>query len=251
MKLLCNLISGAFLSTAGLTALAQEEYPVLPVEGFSCNFIDGQDQSDLDSAAASFNDWADNEGIALLTTVQLTPHFFSDAQEYEVLFMDIWEDGASFGNGVGAIMADPSGVTEFSEVVECPAHSLFALVGVKPPENGLVDNGIFEFTDCTLKANRSADDGIAAVTAIGNMMAPWAIGDGLGVMFPVAGESPDADYTFKWITYYPSIQAFGTVFDHYAGGAVTTAESIITPVMDCNSSRMYDLTILREGQEPG
>lgn len=249
MKHLSLSVLGALLSTTGFSALSQDAFPVLPVDGFSCNFQAGQDASDLDSVNASFNEWADGQGITGLTTVQMTPQYHSAELEYEVLFLDIWNDGATFGSGVGAILADPSSVADFQEVIDCPAHSLFALVGVQPPADGLADNGVFEFTDCTIKENRSPDDGIAAVTAIGAMWAPWAVGDAHGVMFPVSGESPDADYTFKWITYYPSIQAFGSVFDHYAAGAVQTAGAIIDPVMTCNSSRMYTLTVLREAED--
>lgn len=246
MKKVSNLLLGIFLSTAAFTVLAQEAFQVLPTEGFSCNFRAGQDASDLDAANEGFNEWADGQGITNLTTFQMTPHYYSPEQENEVLFLDIWEDGASMGSGVGAIMSDPDSVADFEEVLDCSAHALYALVGTKPPPNPIVDNGLFEFTDCTLKENRSPDDGIAAVVAIGELWAPWGLGDANGVMFPVSGETPDAGYTFKWITYYPSIAALGTVFDNYSAGAVVAAGAIIDPVMTCNNSRMYSLTVMRE-----
>jgi hypothetical protein len=68
--------------------------------------------------------------------------------------------------------------------------------------------------------------------------------------FPVSGETPDADYTRKWTSCYPSVAAFGNLFDHYAAGAVQQANAIIDPVMSCDNSRMYDVeTVRRSAQD--
>ena len=248
MKNLGVFFCASLMALAGSAAFSQEDFPVLPIEMFGCNYQSGQNLGDLDSPSETFNEWADEEGITDLTSLTLSPHFFSPDLPYDVIGMDIWENGAALGEGVASIASDPSSVSEFNEVVDCPAHGLYALVGVKPPEEGLVDGGLFEFSDCTVRRNRSADEGIGAVAAIGDLMAPWNVGDAHGVLFPVAGETPDADYTFKWVTYYPSAQAFGTVFDEYASGAVQTAGSIIDPVMECDISRMYDVTVMREAE---
>jgi len=249
MKHLGIFFFGSLMALTGSAAFAQDDFPVLPIEMFGCSYLSGQGLSDLGSPSDTFNEWADGAGITDLTSVVLSPHFFSAELEYDVIGMDIWESGAALGEGVASIGSDPDSVSEFNEVVDCSAHALFALVGIQPPPDGLADGGLFEFSDCTVRANRSADEGIDAVVAITEMMSPWTVGDAHGVLFPVAGETPDVDYTFKWITYYPSAQAFGTVFDRYASGAVQTAGSIIDPVMECDISRMYDVQVIREAQE--
>jgi hypothetical protein len=250
MKHQTTAFFGALLAVAGFQAQAQEEFPVLPVEMFGCTWQSGQNMSDLDSANDTFNEWADGAGITDLTSLVLTPHYFSSEQQYEVIGMDIWNTGAALGSGVGQIMANPDAVADYDEVVACDAHAIYALVGVKPPAEGQsIDGGMFEFTDCTIRANHSPEDGIATVATIGGLWTPWNVGDAHGVMFPVSGETPDADYTFKWITFYPSMEAYGAVFDHYVEGFVVQAGAIISPVMQCNNSRMYDLSIVREAQD--
>ena len=80
------------------------------------------------------------------------------------------------------------------------------------------------------------------------MWSEWNVGDAHGVMFPVAGENPDAAFDFKWISFYPSMKEYGEVFDHYVSGAVQSAAAIVDPVMDCNISRIYSIGLMREGQ---
>ena len=239
---------GALLAVAGFPALAQQlpDYPILPADVFGCTYMPGKTPADVDSADATFNRFADRAGITELNSLSLTPHWFSPDQEFEVIGMDIWDSGAAMGRGTAAIMADEDSIAEYLEALACPAHALYALIGIAPPQDDSVEGGLMEFTDCTLKANRSALDGIAAVAAINQLTAPWNLGLAYGVMFPVAGESPDATYDFKWITYYPSIQAYGSLFDQYASGAVQTAGTIIDPVMVCDNSRMYDVHQVRE-----
>ena len=243
-----SILIGACLASVFSAAIAQEDMTALPVEMFGCTFKDEMGMADIERANRSFNNWADRNDVNSVSSLMLTPHFFSPDQEFELIGMDIWESGADMGAGVTKLMADDSAVEDYVAALDCPAHALFALVGIKPPQ-GDPQGGLLEFTDCTLRADHSADDGIAAATAIANMMTPWGLNDAHAVLFPVSGESPDADYTFKWITYYPSVAAFGGVFDHFAAGAAREAGAIVDPVMSCNNSRMYDVSTVRTAGE--
>jgi hypothetical protein len=239
---------GALVAVASLGgAAAQEGPPVLPVELFLCNYRPGNDAGDLERVNTAYNRWADSRNLNSITSLVLTPSYHSDQLEYDVIGMDIWENGAAMGRGSAMMRSPGSPIPDFDEVVDCPAHQMFALVGIKPPP-GESDTAIFEFSNCTVKENRSADDGIAAVGAVAQMWTDWNVGDAHAVLFPVAGEAGDATYTFKWITRYPSYEAYGSVFDHYAAGAVAAAERIISPVMTCDSSRIYDATTIRAMQ---
>jgi len=249
MKKWSSIPFGFALALAGPgEALAQDQPPVvLPVELFLCNYIGGNDIDDLNAVNDDYNEWADANGLNSITSLVLTPNFHSDELEFDVIGMDIWESGAAMGSGIAQMMAPGSPIPDYEEVVDCPAHQMFALVGIKPPQDE-GETAVFEFTDCTVKENRTADDGIVAVTAVVELWADWGVGDAHAVLFPVAGEAGDADYTFKWLTRYPSWEAFGTVFDRYAAGAVAQAGQILENVMECNSSRMYDVTSIRQMQ---
>ncbi|MGD8340149.1 MAG: hypothetical protein PVH89_05170 [Gammaproteobacteria bacterium] len=247
MKQLTTAIFGTCMILANAGAFAQMDYPVLAVETFSCDYVDGQGPADMQAPFDTFNDWADDNGITELTSLILMPAFVSAESEFDVFGMDIWETGVGMGSGVSQMMSDEDALADFDDVVACPGHALYALVGVKPPAEGQsIDGGLFEFTDCTLRTTRSPEEGIAAVAAVGEMWSEWNVGDAHGVMFPAAGEAPDAEFDFKWVSFYASVKEYGEVFDHYAAGAVQSAAAIVDPVMDCNISRIYSIGLMRE-----
>lgn len=249
MNNLKTIALGALIASIRLGSVAaQEAPPVLPVDLFLCNYRPGNDAGDLNRVNTAYNRWADSHNMNSVTSLVLTPSYHSDQLDYDIIGMDIWQNGAAMGSGAMMMRSQGSPVADYDAVLDCPAHQMFALVGIKPPP-GPSDTAILEFSNCTVKENRSADDGIAAVSAVAQMWADWNVGDAHAVLFPVAGETGDATYTFKWITRYPSYAAFGTVFDHYAAGAVATAERILAPVMTCDSSRIYDASTIREMQD--
>lgn len=255
MKTMGKLTYGVLVAAASFMAeervLAQEDFPVLPVEMFACNFTGTNDIGDLDRPFADFNAWADEQGIDDLTIYLLTPQFFSEEFEYDVLGLNIWPDGAAFGRGNARMASDPDALAGFEGVVECAAHSMYALVGVKPPEQEVTTGGLFEFSNCTMKGNRSDDEGVAAIaTVVNEIFGPWNAGDAHAAFFNIAGLAPDTAYQFKWVTYYPSYESLGSIFDHFVSeGAVQTAGAILDPVMDCDSSRVYSTTVMRTADE--
>lgn len=250
MKKLSGIPAGIILAAAGLgSASAQnQEPPVLPVQVFACNYVAGNDVDDLNAVNDDYNEWADSNGLDSVTSLVLTPNFRSAELEYDVFGMDIWQSGAAMGSGMTQLMAPGSPIPDYDDVVSCPEHQLFALVGIKPPP-GPSEHAVFEVADCTVKDNRTANDGIAAVTAVTELWADWDVGDAHAVLFPAAGETSDADYTFKWLTRYPSWEAYGAVFDHYAAGAVAQTAQILGNVLQCDSSRLYDVASIREMAE--
>ena len=246
MKIFAKLTVSICFFAFTLSAGAQEEAPVLPVEMFACNFAGTSDMGDLDRSFAEFNAWADDNGIDDLTMFRLTPVFFSDEFEFDVLGLNIWPDGAAFARGNSAIAGDADALTAFEGVVDCAAHSLYALVGVKPPESDVQDGGLFEFSNCSMKGNRSNDEGIAAVAAVSQLFGRWNINDAHAALFNLAGLPSDASYQFKWVTYYPSYESWGALFDGIIGdGAVPEIGALIDPVMQCDSSRIYSASVMR------
>jgi len=246
MKILGKLFIGFLFCTAGLLAQAQEAPPVLPVELYGCSLAGTSDMGDVEGSFDELNEWADERGIDDLTIYQLTPSFVSADNEFDVISFNIWPDGAAFGSGNAAFADDPDAAGFFTGVLDCPAHALYALVGVKPPQQDTQSGGQWEFTNCTMKGNRSTDEGVAAATAVAELFNRYNINDAQAVLFNIAGEALDTSYDFKWITYYPSIEAWGSLFDGVVGdGAVQEIGAIVDPVMECDSSRIYNGTVIR------
>jgi len=243
---------GLFGLAVGLSAQAQQQTQapdgtvVLPVEMFGCNYVGENDASDLDRSFDEFNEWADENGIDDLTMYLLAPNFVSEDFEFDIIGMNIWPSGAAFGSGNDAIADSDGAYDSFTGVVDCAAHGLYALVGIKPPQQDTQTGGLFEFSNCTMKGNRSNDEGIAAVTAVTDIFGQWDLNDAHAALFNIAGEASDTSYQFKWISYYPSFSAFGSLFDNMVEtGGVQTVGAITEPVMDCDSSRMYNTIVMR------
>ncbi|HUF72472.1 MAG TPA: hypothetical protein VMR74_06200 [Gammaproteobacteria bacterium] len=202
--------------------------------------------ADLNDAFDDYNAWADENGINDLTIYLLTPNFYSEDFEFDVIGLNFWPTGAAFGSGNARMAGDPDSLASFDGVVDCAAHSLYALVGVKPPTQDPQTGGLFEFTDCTMQGGRSNDEGIAAVAAASQLFSQWNLNDAHAAMFNIAGLPPDTSYQFKWVTYYPSYETWGSLFDNIVtGGHVQTLGAMLDPVMRCNSSRIYSTSVMR------
>ena len=55
----------------------------------------------------------------------------------------------------------------------------------------------------------------------------------------------DADYTFKSVEGFESIEAYGQYTDVYTGGGFLRAEELFGRLLDCNSARVYALNRVR------
>ncbi len=249
MKKLRSLSLGAALGALLCfgSASGQQQVPFLPTELFICNFQDGSDMSDLQRVHEDFNEWADEAGVNTFTSYLLMPAFHSDQLTADVIYMNIWNNGEAMGNGVATIAAG-DGAAGFGEVLDCGAHQLFMLAGIKPPSDGLLSNGaVFQFTNCRLMDNRNGTDGIEAALAWADATGEAGIQDAQALLFPVAGEAGDADYSFKWITGTSSVRAFGRSMDQFmSAGLVQTRGNMMRNLASCDSQRIYNSVLVRE-----
>ena len=245
---ICAACVGLFAVSSASAQQAPQGPATLPVELFICNFKAGNNFTNLQRAGDAFNKWADAHGIKALTSYLLTPVYHSDELKADVIGMDIWGSGEAMGDGTAMIASDPASTAAFDKVVDCGAHQLFVLIGIKPPADGLIKNGsTFQFTDCKLMENRNGGEAIQAATAWGNATKGAGMTDAQALLFPAAGESSDADYTFKWITAGPSMQAFGKSIDQFlSGGLLQTRQNLMRNLMSCDSQRVYATTVMRE-----
>jgi len=70
------------------------------------------------------------------------------------------------------------------------------------------------------------------------------------VFFSIAGQTNDSHYTFKTVTGFDSIQAYGKGVDVYSGGGFLRAEELFGRLLECNSSRVYALERVRAAAPP-
>jgi len=239
----------ATLVFGSAVAQQQPQQPAGTVEIFACNFNNGQDMDDLLAAARRFNAWADQNGANDYTALILTPYAFSDEITFDALWLGAWPSGTAMGMGETKWLATGGQVqTAFDNVVECGSHAFYAGAVLHQPAGPAPEDGVVLFTNCSLINGRTPAEAIAARREWSDYMVGRGDDGFSGVMFPLAGESPDADYTYKAIHGFASVEQLGKSVDLYTTGGVQRQNQILGRVVDCDSPRLYLSHRVRQAQ---
>lgn len=227
---------------------AQQTAPTWsPVEILGCTFVDGAGLDELDRVIAAWNRWMDDTGIDTYSAFVLTPQFTAASFPYEVGWLGVWADGEALA-GLQQWLTDGAAINEdFMEVIECPLHQAMAITEVR--DIGEVAEGDIvpaEFTNCTLEEGRMGPEALAAVSEWADYLAENGSQSGHWLLRPGPGEDPEATYSFKWISAYPSWAAVGRDFEQYFnGGGSSRLNELTGRVFSCDAPRMYNTRNVR------
>ena len=252
-KLLAIGMTSALTIATGVQAQQNQPEPTPVVEIFPCTYRDNNDVDNLRTVSARFNTWADRNSMTNYTAFIATPYAYSAELEADVLWLGGWPNGTAMGVGETRWLADGGEVSAaFDAVVECNSHSLYAEVVVNQPSGPPPENaGIAMFEDCTVHEGRTVEEALGALGQW-NEYTKSRGGDAFSaVLFPLAGLGNEDDYTFKLVTGFNSMEAFGKGVDMYTGGGFMRAEQLFSRLLDCNSPRVYSLERVRlAAQQP-
>jgi hypothetical protein len=245
---LCLVAPLALVSTVG----AQEaEQPTPIIEIFGCTYSGSNDIADLRAVAARWNDWADERNITDYSAFIATPYLHSDQLAYDVLWMGGWPSGTAMGAGEAIYLSEGQDIeADFGAVVDCAAHAQYAEVVMHAPGGPPPERPIAVFSDCTVHEGRTDEEALTALGQWSEYMVANGGNDFMAALFPVAGESPDADYNFKTIEGYESMQAYGRALDVVTRGGYRRAGELFGRLLDCNSPRVYLLDRVRLAAAP-
>jgi hypothetical protein len=140
----------------------------------------------------------------------------------------------------------------FFEVMDCDSHTLFATMNVKqPPENDDEDDNTFvlAFSDCSIKDGKTFEDYMAAQTEWNAYADEIGMVSGAWVMWPIWGNNVDADYSFKYLGSADDYTGLGANYQLMAGGHWRKSSELFDDLVDCDSSRIYSATAVREMAE--
>ncbi len=251
MKILSKICFMAVLTALIVigNAIAEEKMAppsFSPLEIYACNFVKGKDMDDLAKVTAKWNAWMDKSNAPAYSAHTLVPLYHSEEIGFDVAWLGSWEDGVTMGAGIKHWLSEGKSMqAEFDRVVDCTTTSNFAVFTITPPkEPGSIDSA--EFSNCKVKKGRTVKEAVGAMREwvkyreeAGTDAARW-------LFFPAYGETSDADYTFKWVTGYPSYEAFGRAYDQFGtGGGYRKFSEIFDRVMTCDTARFYDVTAVR------
>jgi len=231
----------------------QQQGPAAVVELLACTFNNGKNLGYLPAASSRYNTWADQNGVTDYTAATLTPYAFSDQVSYDVIWLGAWPNGAAmaadeakwFATGAQTLAA-------LQAVTDCGTHALFAAIPIHapagpPPER----NGITMFQDCKIREGRTPPEAIAAVRQWTDYMAGRGSAGFDAILFPLAGKSSEADYAFKHVHGFGSIEEFGRGIDLFTTGGVQMQNEILGRVIACDSPRIYATERVRQAAQQG
>lgn len=252
-RLILTILSAGILTLVSATCVEAQGDDRLakfvPTELHACNFKEGQGPNDLDAASGKWKAYMDKNKDDTYLAWTLTPQYYSDEQDFDVLWLGAWKDGNAMGKGRdnyhatgGAVMA------EFAKVVDCRAHLGFVSKAFKLPANdeaGAPDTSVITFTDCSMKEGATYDTVVAGISAWAKMLGDNGSESGLYQWWPVYGGGETA-FDFKLLSVHANYASLGADLERLGNGALWRKRmELVGDQFDCDVSRVYDAKLRR------
>jgi hypothetical protein len=250
-------LAGAALACLGATLAVADNHmerpTAFPVEIFTCNYVDGKSQRDLDRVIGKFNQWNEDNGAAGYTAWVLTPRFYNADITFDLAWIGAWQSFETMGAGLDNWRASGSPVAaDFDRVMSCDSHTLFRGYTTIPPlAEDPPDNSVVMFETCKLTEGATPPQVYEAhvnwgkwMREKGSKLSEWAFVPDLG--------SGDVDFDYYTVTgfaNYSELSATGELL--FNGGGIETTTEMLAPVRGCDNPRVYDATVVQrpvEGQ---
>ena len=219
-----------------------------PMEMFACTYNDGKGPADLDAATRDFNAWADKQGIDDYSAWTLVPYYFSDEQEFDVLWFGAADKAKALGRVQDSWIATGAKEAEgFADVMICDAHSAFSVLRMKesPAREGDSGDLVVTFSDCNTADGVTFDDLYNPMIEWGKYGAENGSKAGHWVFFPAYGGGKET-FDFKWVEAYESLEDLGVDWDQFNESGWQKANELFQGKLDCDSSRTYLATSRRQ-----
>jgi hypothetical protein len=221
--------------------------PTPLLEVYGCNFVNDNDIGDWNALATRFNAWADRNNLKDYTAFTMLPYVYSDQLPYDVLWLGAFPNGAAMGADEAVYFARGAEIeTAFGAIVDCSIHQHFAALNLRtpggpPPET----NGIASFSDCKVSEGRTVEEAVEAIGEWNAYLTEHGSDLFSALLFPLAGETAEADYDFKAVEGFSSIEAYGRNVDVVTSGGFRRADELFGRLLDCDSPRLYRLNRVR------
>jgi len=256
-KLVVTILSVGILTLfVAIDVQAQDEDRMakfVPTEIWACNYNEGKGSSDLDAVAGKWNAYMDENDADGYVAWTLTPQYFSDKQEFDVLWLGAWKDGNAMGQGRdsyhttgGAIMA------EFGKVLDCFGHSGFVSRAFKLPPNydeAPSKMGVITFTDCSIEEGATYDSVVAGLSAWAKVFGENGSEAALYQWWQTYGGGGESTFDFKLLSVHANHASLGADLERMAnGGLWRNRMELVGDQFSCDVSRVYDAKLRRAAQ---
>mgnify|MGYP001817225201 FL=1 len=248
------MVSAVLLTLVSVTGVeAQDDDRMakfVPTEIWACNYNEGQGPNNLDAAAGKWNAYMDESKADNYLAWTLTPQYFSDVQDFDVLWLGAWKDGNAMGQGRdnyhatgGAVMA------EFGKVLDCGAHAGFVSRAFKLPSDndaGPGSTGVITFSDCSIKDGATYETVVAGLSAWAKTLSDNGSDGALYQWWPVYGGGGETAFDFKLLGVHSNHASLGADLERMGNGELWRQRmELVGDQFDCDVSRVYDAKLRR------
>lgn len=225
----------------------------VPTELWACNYNEGHGPDDLDAVAGKWGAYMDENEAESYAAWTLTPQYYTDEQDFDVLWLGAWTDGNAMGQGRdnyhangGAIMA------EFVKVLDCGAHVGFVSRAYKlPPENdaGPQNTAVITFTNCSMKEGATYDTVVAGLTTWAETFGASGSKSAIYQWWPAYGGGGEREFDFKLLGVHANHASLGADLELLGNGGLWRKRmELFDDQFDCDVSRVYDAKLRRAAQ---
>jgi len=219
----------------------------VPVETFTCNYLDGKGPADLDAIIGRWNAWMDEHDQYDYFAVTLTPFYFG-SDTFDVAWLGSWPGGEAMGRGQDLWVDEGSEINAgFFEVLSCDTHSNFAATELKTPGGPPPESFLLTFSDCKGPDSSEAwDQLMSGVDAWSAYQTENGYHQGSWMMFPVYGGG-GAEFDFKWLQGFDNHTQLGQDYQRFSDNADWKKKGeLLGAYMDCDEARVYQGTVRRQ-----
>ena len=226
-----------------------ENRTFVPVETYTCTYVDGMGPADLDKATAYWNKWADKQGMQDYYAITVVP-VYHGAETFDVGWLGVWRSGAAMGRDSDLwLNSGGEAAAKFAEVVDCTTHSNFATTRMKAPPDTDPDNFMLTFSDCNVREGADWDKVMTGLGGWSDYQTENGYKNGTWMMFTAYG-SGDEEFDFKLVESWDTMADMGEGYDKYGtGGDWAVHGEHIGEALDCDASRVYRATVQRRAAE--
>ena len=224
----------------------------VPTELWACKYNKGQGPDDLDVVAGKWNAYMDEIEADTYQAWTLTPQYFTDEQDFDLLWLGAWKDGNAMGQGRDNYLATGGAImAEFGKVLDCGAHVGFASRAFKLQPDydaGPLNTGVITFTDCAMGEGATYDTVAAGMSAWAKTLGDDGSEVAIYQWWPIYGGG-ETTFDFKLLRVYANYASLGADFERLSNGELWRKRmELVGDQLDCDVSRVYDVRLRRAAQ---
>jgi hypothetical protein len=256
-KLMFTILSAGILTLVSTTCVEAQDNDRLsrfvPTELWACKFNDGMGADDLDAVVGKWTAYMDENEVDSYLASTLTPQYFTDEQDFDVIWLGAWRDGNAMGQGRDNYHATGGAVAaEFGKVLDCGAHLGFVSRAFMLPSGDDASpsaTSVVTFTDGSIKDGATYDTIVAGLSAWATAFGDSGSESGLYQWWPAYGGGGEATFDFKLVGVHTNYASLGADLERLSNGELWRKRlELLGDQFDCDVSRVYDAKLRRAAE---